>query len=314
MTTIAQAPDSHASIFQRFDGDRGRMLAIAALREQRIILGNAEAAQELCARGRLEYYMPGGDLMVEDEWSNSVFFIIAGSVKVSISGNAVAHRTAGQHVGEMALIDPGQPRSATVTAVAPTVALIVSEEDFAAVAAHHPDLWRQIAKEMATRLRQRNNFIRPSNHSPLVFIACAAESLKIAGAMKAALADAGVTGVKIWTDGVFKPSQHTMESLSDRLAAMDFAIAIFSPDDEVVSRGEQKLAPRDNTVFELGLFAGAIGRDRSFYAVPREIKVKIPSDLAGITSVRYGQADGQEPDVEDACESIIARIRELGPR
>jgi predicted nucleotide-binding protein len=197
----------------------------------------------------------------------------------------------------------------------PTVGLSVSEEDFAAVAAHHPDMWRQIAKEISDRLRQRNKFIRPSNAVPLIFIACASESLPIAEAIKAYFADREVI-LEIWTDNVFKPSMGTMESLEAKLTSADFTIAIFSADDRVESRGTEKFAPRDNTVFELGLFAGAIGRKRSFFAVPKNsVDVKIPSDLAGITSLRFSPPteESDRPDVLEACELIEERISTLGP-
>lgn len=310
------ADHSDPAIFRRFLGERGQKLIVEALKEQRIVLGNAEAAEELCARGKLICFSQGEFLTIEDRWENDIVFILAGSVQITITGFKVAERGAGQHVGEMALIDPSQPRSASVIAIEPTVGLVVSEEDFSAVAAHHPDMWRQIAKEVAQRLRQRRKFIRPSNPVPFLFIACASESLAVAEAIRAYFeTDRGVV-VEIWTDNVFKPSRGTMESLEGKLESSDFSVAIFSADDKVESRGEEKVAPRDNTVFELGLFGGAIGRERSFFAVEKGADVKVPSDLAGITSLRFARAgeNGGAPDVREACAQIEERIQALGPR
>lgn len=312
MTTDHTEP----AIFQRFSGERGEKLIVEALKEQRIVLGNEEAAEELCARGKPICFHQGEFLATEDHWENDIIFILAGSVQITITGFKVAERGAGQHVGEMALIDPSQPRSASVIAMEPTVGLVVSEEDFSAVAAHHPDMWRQIAKEVAQRLRQRRKFIRPSNPVPFLFIACASESLSVAEAIRAYFeTDRGVV-VEIWTDNVFKPSKGTMESLEGKLESSDFSVAIFSADDKVESRGEEKFAPRDNTVFELGLFGGAIGRERSFFAVEKGADVKVPSDLAGITSLRFSRAEehGGAPDVGEACAQIEERIQALGPR
>lgn len=304
---------TEAEIFGRFAGGRGKDLIVDALKDQKTILGNAAAAEELCARGNLVCFHEGEPLALEGDWSNGIIFILAGKAKITISGFKVAERTAGQHVGEMALIDPSQPRSASAIALEPTAALIVAEEDFVAVAAHHPDMWRQIAKEIADRLRQRKKFIRPSNPVPFMFIACAAESLPVAKAIQAHF-EAGEVVVEIWTDGVFKPSQATMESLEAKLASADFTVAVFSADDKVESRGQERVAPRDNTVFELGLFSGAIGRDRSFFAVQKSEDIKIPSDLAGITSLRFLWQEGSEPDAKEACIQIEKRISELGPR
>ncbi|TAY98661.1 TIR domain-containing protein [Rhizobium leguminosarum] len=296
-------------VFARFDCERGKVRAIEALKEQRIVLGNAGAAEELLVRGKIMNFMPGDVLIKEGDWSESLFLILAGEVKIEIKGTHVNDRVAGQHVGEMAMIDPSKPRSAQVTATLPTAALMISEENFAAVAGNHPDLWRQIAKELADRLRERSKGIRQSNTVPHVFVASASESVMVAEHFKAGLEAAGAA-VTIWTEGVFAPGDHTMESLGVQLDLMDFAVAIFSPDDKVKSRGKEKSAPRDNTVFELGLFAGKIGRDRSFFATPNGQHVKAPSDLAGITSVRYSTDPYTGLDVKAACAAIIERIKE----
>lgn len=304
-----------SDIFSRFSGERGQTLAIEAIKEQNVILGNVKAAEELCARGELTFFGEGEFLALEGDWSNAIVFIIAGKAQILVTGFKVAERQQGQHIGEMALIDPSQPRSASVVAVEPTVGLVVSEEDFAAVASHHPDMWRQMAKEIAGRLRQRKKFIRPSNPVPFMFVACASESLPVAKAIQAHFVERDVV-VEIWTDNVFKPSKGTLESLEGKLETADFTVAIFSADDKVESRGVEKVAPRDNTVFELGLFAGAIGRDRSFFAVQKGEDIKVPSDLAGITSLRFGltKDGGGEPDIKEACGQIAERIYALGPR
>lgn len=301
------------AIFTRFTNDRGKTLVLEALKDQKIVLGNAEAANELFVRGRLVCFCEGEALAFEGDWSNDIIFILAGKAQITITGFQVAERNAGQHVGEMAVIDPAQPRSASAIALEPTVGLVVSEEDFAAVAANHPDMWRQIAREIAGRLRQRKKFIRPSNPVPFMFVACASESLPVANALQAYFKEREVV-VEIWTDSVFKPSQGTMESLEAKLTSADFTVAIFSADDKVESRGVEKVAPRDNTVFELGLFAGAIGRERSFFAVQKDEDVKIPSDLAGVTSLRFGWPKGEKPDIAEACSQIEERISSLGPR
>ena len=306
---------SKNGILSRFEGERGKELILSSLRDQAIILGNHEAANEILARGQLTHFDKGDLLIAEGDWSNEIIFILAGRVETSIFGFKIAERVERQHVGEMALIDPSKSRSATIRAIEPTVGLTVSEENFAAVASHHPDMWRQIAKEISERLRQRKKFIRPSNPTPLLFIACATESLEVAEAIKEQIAENEVV-VELWTDGVFQPSKGTMESLEGKIDLADFAVAVFSGDDQVKSRGEDYLAPRDNTVFELGLFAGAIGRERSFFVVQRDVDVKIPSDLAGITSLGFTLTKdcSAEPDIKDACKIICDRISALGPR
>lgn len=302
-------------LLDRFSGERAEARTVDALKDQKTVLGNAEAAGELFARGKVVGFQKGEFLAQEGHWENDLFFVLAGRVQITIAGFKVAERTAGQHVGEMALIDPSQPRAGSVIALEPTATLVVSEQDFAAVAAHHPDMWRQIAKEVADRLRQRKKFIRPANPVPFLFIASAYESLTVANAIKSYF-DGKEVVAEVWTDNVFKPSEGTMESLEAKLASADFSVAVFSADDRVVSRNVRKIAPRDNTVFELGLFAGAIGRKRSFFAVQQGVDIKLPSDLAGITSLRFAWAkeQGKDPDVAEACVQIDERLLALGPR
>lgn len=302
-------------ILKRFSGAGGEQRGVEALASQKLVQGSIDAAKTIWSAGEVRCFQPGEFITVEGDWSNEVVFILAGSAQVLITGFRVAERQAGQHIGEMALIDPSAPRSASVVALEPTVGLTLTEASFASIADQYPFMWKLLAKEVAERLRERRKFIRPTNPVPFLFIACASESIHIAEAFRCELESSEVV-VELWTDGVFKPSQSTMESLEAKLSSADFAVAIFSADDRIESRGRQQIGPRDNTVFELGLFAGALGRERSFFAVEKDAKVKIPSDLAGINSLRYRSKleDKKKADIEDACSQIEERISVLGPR
>ena len=55
----------------------------------------------------------------------------------------------------------------------------------------------------------------------------------------------------------------------------------------IESRKKKQAAPRDNVIFELGLFMGALGRERTFIVKPRHVDIKIPSDLLGVTFIEY---------------------------
>lgn len=74
-----------------------------------------------------------------------------------------------------------------------------------------------------------------------------------------------------------------------------FAVVLLTGDDEGRLRsneeGEQPLQPRarQNVVFELGFFVGALGRDR--VAVLHEDGVELPSDLHGLAYIPYPQAE-----------------------
>lgn len=55
---------------------------------------------------------------------------------------------------------------------------------------------------------------------------------------------------------------------------------ILAPDDMTFSKDETKPAPRDNVLFESGLFMGVLGRERVFLVYDQAVGLKIPSDLA----------------------------------
>lgn len=181
----------------------------------------------------------------------------------------------------------------------------------------HPSLWRNLARTLADRLRQRNEFVKAANPTPTIFIGCSGESLVIAEAIQAELSqsDANVE-VRLWSDGVFKPSTFTLESLERELRRADFAALVLAPDDVVTSREKTLAAPRDNVIFELGLFIGALGRSRTFVIRPLNVDVKMPTDLAGFTTLSYavGEETAPQDAVASTCAELMEAMRAAGPR
>jgi predicted nucleotide-binding protein with TIR-like domain len=111
----------------------------------------------------------------------------------------------------------------------------------------------------------------------------------------------------------------TIEGLEKSVRDSDFAIMVLTPDDLTISRKKSKPAPRDNVVFELGLFMGTLGRDRCFIvSEERDDKpeLKLPSDLLGITTARFTRPSkgGLGSVLEEPCEKIGRSIVDLGPR
>jgi hypothetical protein len=119
---------------------------------------------------------------------------------------------------------------------------------------------------------------------PSVFLGSSGEALPVARALKRGLQ--GRRRVVLWKDdGVFRPSRQTLTTLIQRSQRSDFAILVGGADDVVTKRKKQASAIRDNVIFEFGLFAGALGLERSYLLVPRD--VPLPSDFDGMTSVKY---------------------------
>jgi predicted nucleotide-binding protein len=60
---------------------------------------------------------------------------------------------------------------------------------------------------------------------------------------------------------------------------------------------------------------GRLGRHRAILMEPREEKVKLPSDLAGITTITYRYEKGRDAAalLAPACNALRKHINELGP-
>lgn len=119
-----------------------------------------------------------------------------------------------------------------------------------------------------------------------------------------------------WKDA-FRPGLTIFENLMSLKDSFDFAIIVINPDDIIEVRGEKYIAPRDNVVFELGLFLGAMGAGRVFAVLDGALKVKLPTDYSGVVYVTY---DGNRCDhnlvsaLRPACVQILHAISRVGGR
>ncbi len=303
------------SLIPRFTGETGRTNLTAAVCAQRAVAGNISLARRLIAAGSLHEHHAGRTIVRQGDADNDIHLIVSGSVAVVINKREVAVRSSGNHVGEMALLDPTARRSATILARERTVVLKVSEPNVTRIARDYPDYWRRLALELAARLRERAKFIREPNSVPIVFIGSSSEALAEATHIGRALERRDVT-CKLWTQGVFELSQTNIESLIGISGECDFAILFLTPDDMTASRGRRKASPRDNVVFELGLFMGAIGRDRTYIAAPKGIDLKLPTDLLGLTHATYDLGHGRSlgEALRQASRVLWQRISALGPK
>jgi len=79
-------------------------------------------------------------------------------------------------------------------------------------------------------------------------------------------------------------------------------------------RNKNLTAPRDNVIFESGMFIGAIGAERVFLVASQEQTLKLPTDLAGVSKLIYhSRKDGRlSSATATACRKIEERVSELG--
>ena len=148
---------------------------------------------------------------------------------------------------------------------------------------------------------------------PSVFVGSSSEGLEFARAIRSLLTDDAE--VTIWKEGVFEIGKTFIDSLLVALPRFDYAILILTPDNVVSERNVETFGPRDNVIFELGLFMGRLGRSRTFIVSQAGGEMKMPSDLAGVIMAKYDwpRTDNKyKSAVGAACDSIREVIRDLG--
>ena len=149
--------------------------------------------------------------------------------------------------------------------------------------------------------------------NPRIFVGSSTEGLDVAYAIQENLEfDAEPT---VWSQGIFAPGIATLQALIAKLREFEFAVFVFTADDEIKLRGTSQPAVRDNLIFELGLFMGALGQERCFFVLPRGVsKLRMPTDLLGITHLGFDQSrsDGNlVAALGPACNQIRRELRKV---
>ena len=124
---------------------------------------------------------------------------------------------------------------------------------------------------------------------PRIFLGSSGKQAKLLEALTRGLED--IAHVEPWT-AVFNPGTTTLGRLFELTREVDFAAFVFARDDwtgvgvtESSALESAQASPRDNVVFEAGLFGGVLGMHRTFILHAKG--AKLPSDLLGLTCVRY---------------------------
>jgi hypothetical protein len=152
---------------------------------------------------------------------------------------------------------------------------------------------------------------------PRIFLGSSGKQEKLLQALTRGLED--VARVEPWTTS-FNPGTTTLERLLELAHEVDFAAFLFAQDDWTtvspaasVPTESGQASPRDNVVFEAGLFGGTLGMRRTF--ILHANGTKLPSDLLGLTCVRYEGTSAAEVKVVNQklrkaieSEGRIARI------
>jgi predicted nucleotide-binding protein len=163
------------------------------------------------------------------------------------------------------------------------------------------------------KLAQNQNYwtfkLLPASVPCKIFIGCSVEGLEEAMILQQGLAHSA--DAAIWSQGVFDLGRGKLETLVSKAPDFTHAILILTPDDMLIKRTQEVPSARDNVLFELGLFIGVLGRDRTFLV--NEKSVRLPTDLAGITTATFERGKGVNPDA-NMGPVISMLLRAMGLR
>src|SRR5512132_1543521 len=126
-------------------------------------------------------------------------------------------------------------------------------------------------------------------NKPRIFLGSSGKQAKLLQSITRGLDD--IAEVEPWTT-TFNPGRSTLDRLVELSHEVDFAAFVFAQDDWTTTDASPsgEASPRDNVVFEAGLFGGALGIRRTFILHAHDSK--LPSDLLGLTAIRYDPAAG----------------------
>lgn len=296
---------------ERFD----RSGIIDSLMRQPLIRRDRCLAEKFANAGRPKELAAGEVLAEQGDWANDLYFVLAGEFDAIIHGQTKQTRVAGEAVGELAGLSPSRPRTATLKATKPSFVLAVSYSDLQEIVGSDAEFWKATADAVADQLDHRNREIGTVNEQPRIFVISSKEGIEVAREVRKNL-DGDDIHVHLWDHDTFTISDYPLSSLEDAIERCDFTIAVAQADDVLITREETHKVPRDNVHFEYGISVGRLGRDRSFLLVQADTKVKLASDLAGLTTLRYqaDEKDKMKRTVAKACDVARERIEFIGAR
>ena len=170
-------------------------------------------------------------------------------------------------------------------------------------------LHEKVQLSAGTQIEKPQEVAHHTKVFPRIFVGCSSEGLSVAEELQYGLSNCSDT--VLWNQGTFEPGEHGLASLDKALHKYDYAVFCITPDDLTKLRGNEVFEPRDNVVFEAGLFMGRLGLDRVLLVVNRNDWPSLPSDLKGVTVVTWRDfADGDlRPALAPAILDIRRRLR-----
>lgn len=295
-----------------------------ALLAQPICQGAPNIAKWFIKHGVAAEKIPAGKLLLEegDAKNKDLLLIVSGKMSIVIGDAFVVHREKNVHVGEMAMI-MNEGRTASVVAAEESVVIRVPEAVMRQACDKFPVIWKTMAQTLCERLHYRRTFYRAANKIPKIFIGSSGASRgvaqELANQLNTALAGKGVA--RAWTDkDIFVPSSIIIDKLIAEAKEADFGIFVLAADDKLSHRSAaksivktDKVIPRDNVIFEGGMFTAACGLERTFFVCEKHSSLHIPTDLSGVTNLPFSRKGrAKVVDFGTTVTELVVSIAKLG--
>jgi CRP-like cAMP-binding protein len=136
-------------------------VTIDDLRQVDLLRGLEDRELASLAGDLAERRVAAGDTIVgEGTGGIAFFFVLEGETSVSVGGEEVATLGRGEHIGELALLDPEGPRTATVSAKTDVRLAAMSTWQFRPFVLAHPEAAWKLLQRLARRLREAQSPVR----------------------------------------------------------------------------------------------------------------------------------------------------------
>lgn len=117
--------------------------------------------KKIVSSGHVSRFIEGQKIISENEFDDDVYFLLSGETSVKQRKKEIALRMAPNHVGEMAAINPGTPRSASIFVSSKYCHVLkIGGSDFFEIWKSNPGFSRRLNLEMVLRNNEQNSVHR----------------------------------------------------------------------------------------------------------------------------------------------------------
>ena len=226
-----------AGLLTQFTGSEGHKNLVRVIADARLVQHNSNVAEQLAKVAKLQEYKTNKIVYSAGQPSKgNLYLIVCGKFDLII-GNTVLEMTTGETLGEFPAIDPSMTYTVTVRAHEPSVMAVISKNALFSIADKYPEVWRNMAKLLVSRLRATYKHIPPKNKCVFIIHGHDRENVL---ELQRFLKKLRLKPV-ILQDEPDAGSKTVIEKFERYAAEASFAIAVLTPDDEVsAKRTEQE--------------------------------------------------------------------------